>query len=1014
MSYLPAEVFKDPSTGMSVLEVLDALTHIVPRQEPSSMISPSNRARLSNYNRRSLDRALNEGNLEQEVKKFERSKELFSEIAKTKTEYGKFSQNSNLIYNRFSDVKDKVIKGVGVDGSGMLPVNYTQERHAYAMIEQGADKFDAWPSYTGDEEEILKASCGNVAFWQAASMAQLPIGTPVEVASGIIQLMCPLIGSHHADNTMASHITGNDWVKKRIECNNLKYLLDGSKLDLDDKDMDGKRIFMETSFRRLFFGKQNINIKYAKDNDKNEKLETEDQKKIFGDEFRKDMEDLLYGGMTYYSSNTGDAANKKNKAIMFLYYICFMYGSYIYKLYDKLIEQVRGKNDKILEDEYSKARLYMMRNYLNLVNAAIVKHFKLRVEPGDLITVAERYEEIKQTTKNPSGTGTTTTTTTTTTVKQDNLEPLKINQVLNNIRTDKLEQAIYVGFTQIENYNLITKGLYDKEGFGVDKFPIVFEKEVISGKQTIQSVNYRETIERLVKFLTLGGEMPKVKGEVVPVGAPMQNDEIMEATSGALAGYYQEVTESKSVYLSYMDLKLNIFRAGVSSRDIVDLRDYLLNQFGLIGRTMSTQQQKEIACVKLVGQIMEQYKKLRKEEMRLTDDKTVIVYGRRRELGEKMEDYPRQIYRAMKRVKAGTEAVVRLEVAKLTYGLFMSRNPGVQMCSNFLPLLMEKAGKIDASMNGELARMMEKKMVELERKYGANVLKTIQSDMRLVTLSGVPKPPENYMKTIGTMFSTIGAKIPGLPTGTGTGMMGIPGGPAAGPGGPIAKKVLPLEQRLRVEQAKFWQDLRTAFNGRTILLPVARLKTGSVFDDGEFYMIDVFRSMMFNRIDAVRLTTGGKITAKVIFGRVQQRGYVMMTNTTEELGNPNQWRAINHNNLVRMLVRDEGIIKFKNIRKARGVFFNLIANGSFLVDSANISIPEGSNVSLGLVKYCSNVLKKELPKCNILISRGQFGQTVQGRMDMMTGTKGIDMASGVSFVDYSPVAGLGNDDIVKR
>jgi len=492
----------------------------------------------------------------------------------------------------------------------------------------------------------------------------------------------------------------------------------------------------------------------------------------------------------------------------------------------------------------------------------------------------------------------------------------------------------------------------------------------------------------------------------------MQNDEILEATSGALAGYYQGISESKSIYLNYMDLKLNIFQAGISSRDVIDLRDHLLNQFGLIGTTMTNQQQKDIACVKLVSQVMEQYKKLRKEEMRLTDDKTVIVYGRRRELGSKIEDYPRQMYRAMKRIKAGTEAVVRLEIAKLTYRLFISRNPGVQMCGNFLPLLMEKSAQIDMSMNAELSRMMEKKMVELERKYGTNVMKTMQRDMRLVSLGNIPKPPENYMRTIGAMFATVGAKIPGLPTGTG--MIGIPGGPAAGPGGPIAKKMLPLEQRLRVEQSKFWQDLRTAFNGRTILLPVARLKTGSVFDDGEFYMIDVFRSMMFNRIDAVRLTSGGKITAKVIFGRVQQRGYVMMTNTTEELGNPNQWRAINHNNLVRMLVRDEGIIKFKNIRKARGVFFNLIANSSFLVDSANISIPEASNVSLGLVKYCSNVLKKELPKCNILISRHQFGQTVQGRMDMMTGTKGIDMSSGVSFVDYSPVAGIGNDDIVKR
>lgn len=1000
MSYIPAEVFKDPATGIMVLEVIDAITHIVPRQDPSSMISSSNRARLSAYNRRSLNKILNENNLEDEIKKLEKSKELFSEIAKVKNEYGKFSQNSNLIFNRFSNMKEKIIRGVGVDGSGYFPINYTQERVAYAMIEDGADKYDAWPSYTGDEEDILKASCGNLVFWQASNMAQLPIGTPVEIVSAVIELTSPRkLGI--SDIKFETSLTGEELIRRRIECNNLKYLLEGNKLDLDDKSFKGINIFKNTNFRGFFRRDKQMKIKYnvhgvgaGGDNIIEAQQKKVEDSKFINDNVSQELKDLFDETKNLYNSNGVDAVRAKNTAIMFIYMIFFLYGAYIYNMYDSLIEQVKRKNNKILEDEYNKARLNMIRNYLKLINCAIVKFFGLDVEPTEELIYASSKE--------------------TTETGDDNnaLEYKKLQSVLQSIKPDDIKDNFVVGFLKNKNYKLIGNGKYRKEAFSKDNYPIVFEKDYATGSTSVLEINYRETVERLVRFLTLGGEIPVVKGETVPVGAPMQNDEILEATSGALAGYYQEVSESKSIYINYMDLKINIFMAGLSSRDVVDLRDHLMNQFGLIGTTMSTQQQKDVACIKLVAQVMEQYKKLRKEEMRLTDDKTIIAYGRRRELGDKLEDYPRQVYRALKMVKAGTEAVVRLEVAKLTYALYQQRNPRTPMCGNFLPLLVEKAAKIDEGMNQELSRMMEKKMVDLERRYGSNAVKTIVKDMRLINLQSIPKPPENYMKTIGAMFASVGAKIPGMPVGTP--MMGIPGGPASGPGGPIAKKVLPLEQRLRIEQAKFWQDLRTAFNGKTILIPVARLKTGSIFDDGEFYMIDIFRSLMFNRIDAVRLTTGGKITPQVIFGRVQQRGYIMMTSQTQELGNPNQWRALNHNNVVKMLVRDEGVIKFKNIRKARGVFFNLIANGSFLVDSANISIPEASNVSLGLVRYCSNIVRKELTKCNILISRQQFGQTVQGRVDMLSGTKGIDMISGISYVDFSPVSGIGNDDIVKR
>merc|ERR1712018_912578 len=105
-----------------------------------------------------------------------------------------------------------------------------------------------------------------------------------------------------------------------------------------------------------------------------------------------------------------------------------------------------------------------------------------------------------------------------------------------------------------------------------------------------------------------------------------------------------------------------------------------------------------------------------------------------------------------------------------------------------------------------------------------------------------------------------------------------------------------------------------------------------------------------------------------------------------------------------MLTRRDGTIRFSKIRKSRCVFFNLLANNGFLNDSTNVAIAEASNTSLSVVRYCTNALKKDLPKCNIIISRQQFGRTVQDKIQMLTGTKNIDMVSGMSYAEFSEYA----------
>jgi hypothetical protein len=220
-----------------------------------------------------------------------------------------------------------------------------------------------------------------------------------------------------------------------------------------------------------------------------------------------------------------------------------------------------------------------------------------------------------------------------------------------------------------------------------------------------------------------------------------------------------------------------------------------------------------------------------------------------------------------------------------------------------------------------------------------------------------------------------------------------------------------LEQRLKVEQLKFWQDLRTIFSGRTILLPIAKLKSNNIFDDNEFYLLDIFRSMIFNKLSAFQISDNGRISQRLVDAKVLNNAYIMLCANTVDLGNPNSWRCINYNNIARMKKLDG---TFKDIKKIRGIFFNLIANNSFLIESMRVSIPAGSNTALGLVKYCNYAMKKELPKCNILISRQLFAETLQPKMGTFSGTMGIDLISGVAYFEMGPYTQSRNSDIVVR
>ena len=332
-----------------------------------------------------------------------------------------------------------------------------------------------------------------------------------------------------------------------------------------------------------------------------------------------------------------------------------------------------------------------------------------------------------------------------------------------------------------------------------------------------------------------------------------------------------------------------------------------------------------------------------------------------------------------------------ITIAKLSYDIFKTRAPGIS--SPFITDLENQKNIFDAEINLQTQKILQKNKMLINRNLGKGSLQSLS----LIGPGNIPQPPPQFVQMFSGIFQ------PGSIAPSSFGSMGSYG--SAG------KVNLSLENRLKVENLKFWQDLRTVFSGRTLFLPVVKLNSKNNFDDSEFYLINILSSMIFNKLSAIQISENGVISRQALDSRVLNNGYILLTTTPAELGNPNSWRCVNYKNIAK-LKKTGGV--FKDIKKIRGLFFNIIANNLTLTEILNVSIPSGSNTSNGLVKYCANVLKKDLPNCNILISRQQFAKTVQPKMISLTGTNGIDLMSGVAYYEHGPYVQSRNSDIVVR
>ncbi len=967
--------------------------------------------KLSSYNRKSLDTDLNDNNLEEEIKKLEKTRDKTIDLNNLQSLYQKFSAIS-FSYNRIQS-KIQIIPGVGVDGAGFHPLIDPEEKAAINLIENVATDKGKWSALPDDGDEILRESVKNTCFWQACNLSQFPIGTPVQVCSAIIQLLSPvkdtMTSNTHVD--FVDIMTGNEFIKRRPEIEGLRYLIDGNTMDIDNKNriIRGVRDFENQKFIR--FGRNGIiddrgsvltqapgKIFLLTNIDGSiETVQLQLEGSLGKDEIKfinkKLREDYLKKVIT---DSPSSEKNEIRGVILFLFTIFFEYACYIFNLYEeKLINKLNKKTSTVLVNQLRKANKMMIGNFILLINYSLIQKFELKDDNGEyfsaqkFITVQEVNESNAQ---YPS---------------DDTLDSL--TNVIRRIHSDKIKKSnkgnkdiIRVFFENKTMYS--DKFQYDENQFKPENFPLVFDtnaliEPIVSGatKETFLDVSYAQSIKRLTEFLLQGnnGEIPKIihdksKDEInIAVGAPMQNDEVFQKTFEALEAYYTYIKSSKQVYLQFAQLKIDIFRSGFPSDTILKWFKDFSSEFNIIFTSYKMPQKQNIEITNLINTILNKYKKYRKKELSYLSNNSSYENSRR-EIGNRMAELSRKAYNAILSVRYGLSAEMLITIAILSYNIFVSRSPGTS--SNFITDLNNAKAKFDAEIQVETQKILQKQQLEQNTKYGKGSLQTGQLT-GLIGPGNIPQPPPQFLQMFSGIFQP--GSIPQS--------MGAPG--AAG------KVNISLENRLKVENLKFWQDLRTIFSGRTLFLPVVKLNSKNNFDDSEFYLINILSSMIFNKLTAIQISVNGVVSRQALDSKVLNNGYILLATTPTELGNPNSWRCVNYKNIAK-LKKTGGV--FKDIKKIRGLFFNIIANNMTLTEILNVSIPSGSNTSNGLVKYCANVLKKDLPNCNVLISRQQFAKTVQPKMTSLTGTSGIDLMSGVAYYEHGPYVQSRNSDIVVR
>lgn len=1053
--YIPVELLKSPN-AVNVLSMIDVVSHIIPQENPTNFVSNHNRKRMTRYNIQMLERDLDsDDTYDSQLKKFMLIKRYRDNLDKTRKEYMLCYKNKNRDYERLGDYK--IIKGVGSNGGGFFPDNRSKENEAVSIIESDVARRGKWPvinspnnnnNEQNKEANVLRQSIRGIITWPSSNFGSLSLGSPCQMISAMIGFT----------NNSAMTITGKDFIKLRPECEGLKYLLDGNNFDMDN-GYNGVSKFESTSFRNFFYATATTTANYivlkcgagistinpdgsafmigrtpigAPLKSENDLPQTSLQSTIIlshrtNELFFNDTDTThsvsipdqrikntgMRNALIYMFTETEDNSFMRKcrfSSIMLIYSMFYMYAMYMYRLYEKMIVDLKVEGE--LKERYAKANKNMRDSLLDYVNFMINKKFKINDKnPKDLIIVSTKEKLIWDASKRTAEDIPTNELIPDRTIPSSKpkgatgpappnishyrtvLDEKDKKTAMDSITLTELKDTVYVGFKNSNYYTNPNNFISDDTPYKQDNYPIVF-----LDYSTCDQIDYVKTSKRLYDFLSIGeeDEEPKIDDKIISLGAPLQNEDSLVNLTRVLDTYYSTVASSRDTFISYMDLKLNIFKSSVSSKTVAKIRDDLLRKFGLINM-ISQRELRDVKLVELAEEVKAKYETYRANELKLTDDKA--IYKTRNSVKNSgINAFIKEQSRFMKKLKQGTYAIINLEVAKLTHQLFLNKNPTSGLGTVFVNTLNTEAKKVDDEMDKELRELIARKTNNIAQKYGSNALKHT-ANIHLLRFSDIPKTPATYLSSIHSLYTSLSRGSSRVPS-------GIIGGPASGISHPFQKSILTSEQKIRVSMTQFWKDMKLSFNGKTLYLPAIKISSSkgiSVFNDSNFYMIDIFNSMILSRLIAIKLYP---INPKTIYAKLNRTGYLMLSAITDDLSNPDRWMAVDFRHFARML-KPDGSGAFRRMAQGRSDFFNLIANNGYLISMMNNSIPAVSQTSKALTSYCSKLLKKNLGNCSLFISQPQFAQNVQSKMDMFESTKGIDLMSGYSFYEYS-IVGIQN------
>jgi len=958
MVIIPLVYFKNRDMALRLLASIDLIDRIVPKNDNATrMLNEINDIykvgkskvyyKMLNSNRKELEKDINDENIETIVKRYVKSDELFNNDLQEAISKFSFFKNAVNLDERFTDAKNAVVRGVGYDGSGELPLTIIKQNEYLNILEDISG--ENWLTSSGD---LLRESVGNTIFWQSSNLGQLAVGTPVEMVSAILELF----SCGRESSVINRSIKGGDMIKVRKESDGLKYLLDGNKYDLDDIRFDGKKKFLEQTFRRLFYSNDGDEktIKFKLDSDTTKNIC--DKTEILNSEIGGNLIKLL--------RNEELEKREMNEArfagVFLVYSVFFVYIAYLYHLYEKLIGEIKNEGIRL---NYNRARLKMITNYLNLVNYALGKKFKIRNDFVDMVVATCDGEEVVNSTKKK-------------------LKYANFDRAIRELRLDEIKREIIIGFKDYTLYDKLKNddSFMDDNLFTEASYPLKFEVDE-GGK--IVNIKFEESMSGLLDFILMpkSEKVPVYKdGTAIAVGAPFQNNDIFRETADAITGAYEKVLQSKIVYLKYIKDKIGVYRSGIDAKEIKKLKKMIFDNLDNIAAIPSGVE-KKAECERLMGKIKRVYVDFRKKEIRLIDDKSILVDDELRVLGDKPDDMQRQFLRYMRRLSYGIGALMTYEVTKLSFELYRSENPSKETCSDFIRNFDASIDEIDGELNKEAKSILTKKIMLIQKKFGKNSIANNRIEKSLLSFVGVPEPPKSYLENLWAIF-------------TGAGFLGSSGVKV---GTSSSRRNLRLNQRLVVESSQYWERLSLAFKRLFLLLPVVKRTASGKFDSDNFMLVDVFNSMKDGRLYKLRYVD------LEILKKLYRKGLIMLSVNSSELNNPEEWRAVDYDDLAVLLKKGDND-RFKNIAEARCNFFNLIANSVFLGNMLKVSIPSDSKISRLLVKFCQLVSSNNnsdimLRKCDLLISRDILGVTIGRQFSNKIDV--IDLSSGLSFARYS-------------